>query len=295
MINDRCPLTFPFRRSLILTLLLLSVLAALFPEAQAQRRAIRQMFGRGYADEPVEYGAGRQGVPTWEPDANVPRDAFVFARVKYRSWTQQRSWNWYTDYRDSDLNMSYRLHQLTALRVDPEGTYVEITDPRLFDYPLLFMSGVGGLELDENEASILRRYMLNGGFIFVDDFHGHQQWDNFAACLKMVFPDREPEDIPLEHPVFHSIFDLKEKFQVPNIGIARRFNGQRTWEEADWKEVHYCALYDDKKRMMMFIGHNTDLGDAWEEEANDPFYFQMFSEPQAFPIGINVIVYAMTH
>src|SRR5207253_11079083 len=141
----------------------------------------------------------------------------------------------------------------------------EITDPRLFDYPFLFMSGVGGLELDENEAAILRRYMLGGGFIMIDDFHGHAEWDNFYKCIKMVFPDREPLEIPLEHQVFHSVFDLKERYQVPNINIGRRYGGTRTWEQADWKEPHYCGLYDDKGRMMCFIGHNTDLRDGWEE------------------------------
>jgi hypothetical protein len=263
-------------------------------ESRAQRSPSHS-WGHGYATDPIDYAEGRGRVPPWELDRDLPRDCFTFARVKYRSWTQRRSFNWYTDYRDSDLNLSFRLHQLTAMKVDSEGTYFEITDHRLFDYPFLFMSGVGGLELDDNEASILRRYMLGGGFIMIDDFHGHAEWDNFYKCIKMIFPDREPIEIPLEHPVFHTVFDLKEKYQVPNIGIARRFGGSRTWEQADWKEVHYCAVYDDKNRMVCFIGHNTDLGDGWEEESEDPFYFQTFSEPMAFPIGINVIVYAMTH
>lgn len=280
--------------------ILIFIFSVLFgtENAWAQRRFMRdiqRVWGRGYATDPIDYNEGRDKVPPWPMDRELPKDCFVFARVKYRSWTQQRSMNWYTDYRDSDLNMSFRLHELTAMRVDPEGTYVEITDPRLFDYPFLFMSGVGGLELDEKEAEILRKYMDGGGFIMVDDFHGHAEWDNFYKCVKMIYPDREPVDLTLDHPVFHMIFDLKEMYQVPNIGIGMRSRGAQTWERADWKEVHYCALYDDKGRMVCFIGHNTDLGDGWEMEQSDPFYFETFSEPQAYPIGINVILYAMTH
>jgi hypothetical protein len=245
------------------------------------------------------YGKNNLGdrgpVPMWETDHEVPKDCFMWARVKYRSWTQRRSWKWDTDFRDSDLNMSFRLQQLTSMRVDPEGTVVELTDPELFDYPFIFMSGVGGLEFNSEEAEILRRYLLGGGFLFVDDFHGHYQWNNFYKHIKKVFPDREPIDIPLEHPIFHIVYDLKEKPQVPNIGIGTSSRGARTWEEADWKEVHYCAIYDDKQRMMVFISHNSDLGDGWEEEATDPFYFITFSEPKAYPIGFNVIFYAMTH
>lgn len=273
------------RRIFILLLVVLSL-----GDAFAQSRRMR---GGNYSKEHM---GDRGPVPMWEVDPELPRDAFVFARVKYRSWTQRRSWKWDTDFRDSDLNLSFRLQQLTAMKVDPEGIVVEITDPDLFHYPFLFMSGVGGLEVNDEEAEILRRHLLWGGFLFVDDFHGKAQWNNFYKQIKKVFPDREPQEIPLEHPVFHMIYDLKERPQVPNISIGQRaINGGPTWEESDWREVHYCAIYDDKGRMMVFISHNSDLGDGWEEEATDPLYFLTFSEPKAFPLGFNVLFYAMTH
>src|SRR5262245_4838487 len=112
----------------VICLVLFAALSAC--ESLAQRNPSRSFFGRGYATDPIDYAAGRGRVPSWPLDPEVPRDCFMFARVKYRSWTQRRSFTWYTDYRDSDLNLSYRLHELTAIRADPEGIYVEITDPR---------------------------------------------------------------------------------------------------------------------------------------------------------------------
>src|SRR5687767_6419317 len=152
--------------------LMLCLLGMLCQDVSAQRRwGFRD---RGGGSHP--YSMERGDVPTWDLDSDLPRDCFMWARLEFRSWTQQRSWTWYTDFRDSDLNMSYRLQTLTALRVDPEGITFPIDDPRLFDYPFTFMSGVGGWDLNDEEAAILRRYLLNGGFLFVDDFHGHQQW-----------------------------------------------------------------------------------------------------------------------
>src|SRR3954467_4788162 len=145
----------------------------LLSNARAQQRRFGGFGGGGRGQAGESYSTDRGSVPQWELDRELPHDCFVWARIKYRSWTQRRSFTWYTDYRDSDLNMSFRLHQLTALKVDPEGVVVEIADPQLNNYPFLFMSGVGGLELNDEEAAILRKYAFNGGFIMVDDFHGH--------------------------------------------------------------------------------------------------------------------------
>jgi hypothetical protein len=250
----------------------------------AQRR------GRFRAIDPTD----RNGVPDWQNDPEFAKDVFTFARVRYQSWGN--GWKWQTDYPDSDLNFSYRLQQLTSLKVDPQGKIVDLTAPELFDYPFLYMIEPGSLVFSEEEVVALRRYLLNGGFLMVDDFWGEDEWDNFHREIKRVFPDRDPVELPLEHPIFHCVYDLKEKPQIPSIHAAIYGRDQGiTWERHDAREVHYKALFDDKQRMMAIICHNTDLGDGWEREGEDEWYFREFSEKKAYPLGINIVFYAMTH
>ncbi len=238
--------------------------------------------------------ADRNGVPTWQVDPAFKDDVFTFVRVKYNS--VGRWGRWATDFPDSDLNFSYRLQQLTSLKVDPEGKILELTEPELFKYPFLYMIEPGDLDFMPDEVAALRRYLLNGGFLMVDDFWGEAEYANFYYEIKKVFPDREPVELPLDHPIFHCVYDLKEKPQVPSIGAAQSGREQGiTWERHDAKEVHYKGIFDDKGRMMVIICHNTDLGDGWEREGEDPWYFREFSEKKAYPLGINIIFYAMTH
>ncbi len=249
----------------------------------------------------------RGGVPDWTPDKNFSRDVFTFVRIQYSSGYGGRGYgrgygrgggDWATDYPDSDLNFSFRLHQLTSMEVDPDGVVLELTDPRLFDYPFIYMLEPGRLVFDDDEVKNLRRYLLNGGFLMVDDFWGEDEWDNFYYEIKRVFPEREPMELPLSHPIFHAVFDLKEKPQIPSINAA--WEGRQygiTWEprNSDTSTPHFKALYDDKGRMMAIICHNTDLGDGWEREGEDEWYFREFSEKKAYPMGINIVFYAMTH
>jgi hypothetical protein len=133
--------------------------------------------------------------------------------------------------------------------------------------------------------------------MMVDDFWGQDEWDGFWSEMKKVFPDREFVDLPLEHPVFHCVYDLKERPQIPAIGFAQKMANGEIYSAQGYgtEEVHYRGLFDDNGRMMAFIGHNTDLGDGWEREGEDPWYFKEFSEKKAYPLGINIIFYAMTH
>ncbi|MHC4559613.1 MAG: DUF4159 domain-containing protein [Planctomycetota bacterium] len=251
--------------------------------------------------------SSRRHVPDWESDKDFSHDVFTFVRIRYSSgYGGRRSrrgrgrgfsgGDWATDYPDSDLNFSFRLHQLTSMEVNPDGLLLELTDPRLFDYPFIYIVEPGRLVFSEEEVKILRNYLLNGGFLMVDDFWGEDEWYNFYYEIKRVFPDREPRELSLTHPVFHAVFDLKEKPQIPSIDAALRGRDYGiTWEREDAQIPHYKAIYDDKGRMMAIICHNTDLGDGWEREGEDEWYFREFSEKKAYPLGINIVFYAMTH
>ncbi len=248
----------------------------------------------------------RNGVPNWEADKEFPSDVFTFVRIRYNAAEGGRG-KWSTDYPDSDLNMSFRLQQLTSLKVNPDPVVLQLTDPRLFDYPFVYFCepgggfnrggwNGGGLAFTPEETKEFRRYLDNGGFAMFDDFWGEQEWYNFYTEIKKVFPDREPEDIPLDHPVFNCVYELKEKPQVPAINAALQGRAYGiTWEREDASEVHYRGIFDDKRRLMVMICHNTDLGDGWEREGENEWYFHEFSEKKAYPMGINIIFYAMTH
>jgi hypothetical protein len=286
------------RRRVLTAGLVALVLAGGIVFAQDRGRG-RRGYGRGYGGYrgiPGEI-TDRRGVPTWDVDPQFKTDLFTFVRVRYSGWG--RGGGWATDYPDSDLNFPWRLSQLTSLKVDPTPRILELTDDALFDYPWVYLIEPGGLQFSEEEVVALRRYLLNGGFLMVDDFWGEDEWDNFYGEIKRVFPDREPIELPLEHPIFHCVYDLKERPQVPaiNAAVANKGTGittDRPWDPGS-RDVHYKALFDDKGRILAIICHNTDLGDGWEREGEDEWYFREFGEKKSYPMGINIVFYAMTH
>lgn len=248
-----------------------------------------------------EFDSHSTGTPMWTNDPAFTRDVFTFTRVQYTvdgtygyGHTRER---WLIDAPDSDLNFSYRLQQVTSIKVNPDGRFIDLTDKDLFDYPFIYIVEPGRLTFTDPEIDILRRYLLNGGFLVCDDFWGDFEWRNFARELKKVFPDRDPVDLSLDHPVFNGVFPLKEKPQVPGVdaGIAAEYNNGQVFYRYDEREVHYRGISDDKGRLMVLLCHNTDLGDGWEREGENEYYFKQFAEKWAYPMGINIIFYAMTH
>ncbi len=244
------------------------------------------------------------GTPDWTNQVGFEKDVFTFARIRrdraaYGSRTA--GW-WWTDFPDSDLNLSYRLQQMTSIKVNPDGRVMNLTNPDLFNYPWIYMVEPGRLLLRDEEVPILRKYLLNGGVLMADDFWGEVQWQGFYREIKRVLPEYDFVELPMDHPIFHSVFDLKgpkNSLQIPNAwqGARSQYDGV-TWEYHDGEactEMHVRAIFDDQDRIMVIATHNTDNGDGWEREGEEEYFFHEFSEKRAFPLGINIIFYLMTH
>jgi hypothetical protein len=247
-----------------------------------------------------EFESNSTGTPNWTNAPGFEKDVFTFARIRYTHTGRGRGWGpgggWATDVPDSDLNFSYRLQQMTSMKVDPNGRILRLTDPDLTDYPFIYIVEPGGLSLDDEEAARLRRYLLNGGFLMLDDFWGEDEWENCELEMKRVFPDRDFVELPLDHPLYRCVFNIRAKHQVPNVGtgVRSQYDGV-TWERSDARQVHHRVIFDDQNRIMVIATHNTDNGDGWEREGESDYYFHNFSEKAAYPLGINILFYAMTH
>ena len=273
--------------------LLFATICLLAGLSVAQRGGLPGQYGHGRRD-------ARNGVPDWELNDQLPNDIFTFARVRYNSAGRWRRdgvpVRWSIDYPDAELNLSYRLKEMTSMQVHPDGVVVDLRSPELYDHPFIYMIEAGDMVLSDAEARNLRRYLQNGGFLMFDDFWGEADYWNVARQLKKVLPEYEPREIPLSHPIFKLVFPLKEKPQIPNVrtGTLSQYTGV-TWETEDSKTPHYRGIFDSQGRLMVVICHNTDLGDGWEQEGANHYFFKEFSEKKAYPLGINILTYTMSH
>jgi hypothetical protein len=205
---------------------------------------------------------------------------------------------WTMDYPRSDRHLLAGVRRLT--RIDSRSVEQVVSldgSDDIYNWPVAYGVEVGHWKLGETHAAQLREYLKRGGFFMVDDFHGSEvyegtnEWEIFRASMDRVFPDRQIEDIPNDDPIFHVLYDLDERFQVPG---ALYFESHKTWEKGDsGREPHWRGIRDEKGRIVVAICHNMDLGDAWEHSDN-PKYEEKWAS-LAYRIAMNYFIYDLTH
>jgi len=214
---------------------------------------------------------------------------FFFTRAIYNGGG--RRWGaWATDYPKADRQFLTILDRLVDLDAYELENAIQLDDPNVRKFPFLYALEVGNMYMTESEVKGLRDYLLAGGFLMIDDFWGTWEWENFEAEIRRVLPEYQIVEIPLDHPIFNTVYNIEEIVQVPNLGNAQR--GARTWER-DGVVPHVRGIFDEDGRLMVIINWNTDIGDAWEW-AEHPYYPLRYST-YAIEITVNIIVYAMSH
>ncbi len=217
---------------------------------------------------------------------------FQFVRLAYNNHPQtgrRRGGSWLTDAPEAEGFLLNGVQRLTRIDTGDGSIGLRIMDDKLFDYPFLYAVEVGHWFLSDSEAQRLREYLLKGGFLMVDDFHGTFEWDVFNESMRRVFPDRPIVEIPDHDAVFHVLYDVDQRVQIP--GIRGAITGQ-SWER-DGYTPHWRGIYDDDGRLLVAINFNMDLGDAWEH-ADNPQYPQPLTL-LAYHYAIDYILYSMTH
>jgi hypothetical protein len=229
---------------------------------------------------------------------------FMYCRGYFESrWREQSGSGWRTDYPGADNNFSVRLAELTRVSVkfdpnrQPHHIVIPLTDPLLYRCPMLFMEDIGTVDFSPEEVARLREYFFKGGFLWVDDSWGSYAWANWVDQIAKILPPGEfpIHDIPPSHPIMRTLYDVKEIPQVPAISFWRRSRGHTSERGADSAQVYFKGIHDSHQRLMVLMTHNTDIADTWEREGEHPReYFDLFS-PRGYAIGVNVVLYAMTH
>lgn len=261
-------------------------------QAGQSRSGGRGGFGGGRSRE-----IDRSEYPEWSINQDFSKDVFTFARIQYDGRGNTGDARWNNDYPDADLNFSYRLQQLTSMQVDPNGVVVRFDDPELFEYPFAFMIGVTGVNLSDSEIKGLRSYLQNGGFLMVDDFWTGAEWRHIEAQMKRVFPELTATELPATHPIFHLVYELKGVVQCPSIRAWQQGYTFEYWHgdpEGD-EDPHFMAYHDRNGRLMAVFCLNNDICDGWEREGENHEFFELFSERVSYPLGINIVMYALTH
>ena len=270
------------------TFLVTAALGALVLSAQ---RPFKQYQAAEYEDFPLP--------PDWDQKAEWTR-----ARLRYPSvYGQSRRWgldlNWTIDYPRSDRHLLQGVRRLTRIDTRSVEQIVDLDGTGdVYNWPMMYAVEVGHWALPDEQAAQLREFLLRGGFLMVDDFHGDEpyhnvfsEWRVFLASMTRVFPDRPIEDLENSNPIFHTVFDLDDRFQVPGWQWVR--SGRTNEAGETGKTPHWRGIFDDKRRVMVAICHNMDLGDAWEW-SDDPRYPEKWAS-LAYRIAVNYFIYDLTH
>ena len=256
--------------------------------------AQQQVWRGGYGYTPPKF-----------PTSTTFRGSFNFCRLMFQSNRREKR-GWDTDYPGADINFSIRLAELTKTRVsrmdspgasgEPDHVVVRPTDEALFQCPYVLVEDGGTAHFAEQDVIQLREYLLKGGFLFASDYWGTRagmQWDDEIG--RVLPHDRYPiVDLAKDHPIWHTQFEVGHVAQMPSIQFWRRSGGGISERGSDSASVDARGIADEHGRLMVVMIHNSDIPDGWEREAEDPSYFYRFS-PEAYAVGINVMMYAMTH
>jgi hypothetical protein len=242
-----------------------------------------------------------RGVPPRYPTADFEDGAFTVCKLEYTSVTREpEGAGWSTDYPYAGINLMTRLSELTRTPVsldergEPNYWVVTLNDPALFHCPFLIASDVGTMGLTGEEALNLRDYLLKGGFLWVDDFWGTPAWEQWSAQIYKALPEYRIVDVPGEHALLNAMFRIREIPQVTNIGFWRRTGGATSERGPDSPRAYFRMIADESGRAMVVMTHNSDIGDSWEREGEDRQFFLQFS-PNGYSLGINVLLYVMSH
>jgi hypothetical protein len=253
------------------------------------------------------WSGGYGYTPPRFPTKQSFQGSFNFCRAMFESNRREKR-GWSTDYPGADLNFSTRLAELTKAPVTmragrddstgedhaPDAVVVRLTDDALFKCPFVLMQDSGTADFSNEEALRLREYLLKGGFIFASDYWGELGREQFDEQMRLALPAAEYPivELPLTHSIWNTLFDVKTVPQMPSIQSWRRSGGNT--DRGVVAPPSARAIVDEHGRLMVVMLHNTDVPDGWEREGEDPEYFYRFS-PDAYAVGINIVLYSMTH
>ena len=285
----------PIRTSIVATSLGLLILGAAVAQIVQQPRPFREYPGTEHEDfelpsdyrEPAEWVFARLMYPPYA-GGFVPGYRYNYRR-RYGNWKEGRA-AWTTDYPAADRHLAVAVRRLSRIHARSVEQPVDLDDGTdVYNYPWLYAVEVGQWGLTDDQVKKMREYLDRGGFFMCDDFHGTAEWAVFLATMKRVYPDREIVDIPDSDPIFHDVYDLQKRYQIPGAQYLRSGSSS----EVDGYNAGWRGIYDAKGRLVVSICHNMDMCDSMEW-ADNPLYDEKISA-LSFRIAVNYITYSMTH